>query len=167
MQPKPRRDERLRLVILGRIQPGKGQRLLMDALPGLTDIAQVYLLGTGKSGEAFFGVPGVNVLIDYSREDLPSLLEQIGPDLAALLSLVPETFSYTLSELQFLGVPVIATRVGSFPGRITDGKSGWLTDPTAKALTPPGHQAGFRSRRTRPGTRKTCGISIQPISVKW
>ncbi|MFT5139872.1 MAG: GT2 family glycosyltransferase/glycosyltransferase involved in cell wall biosynthesis [Lysobacterales bacterium] len=132
--PEPRKDKRLRIVILGRIQPGKGQNLLLEALPLLRDDAQIYLLGTGKNGESFFGISGVNVIIDYQRDELPELLSEISPDAAALLSIVPETFSYTLSELQYLGIPSIATNLGSFSGRIEQGKTGWLIDPSAIEL---------------------------------
>ncbi len=134
ISPRPRADGRLRLVILGRMQPGKGQQLLLNALPGLAAHVQVYLLGTGQSGEAFFGLPGVDVLLEYDRNQLATTLAAIGPDFAALLSVVPETFSYTLSELQQLGIPVVATRSGSFPERIRHGETGWLIEAGAKAL---------------------------------
>ncbi len=134
ISPKPRKDGRLRMVVLGRMQAGKGQLLLSRALPELTRHVQVYLLGTGKSGENFFGMHGVDVVLEYAHEELPSILAGIGPDFAALLSVVPETFSYTLSELQQLCIPVIATRVGSFPGRIEHGATGWLVDADPQAL---------------------------------
>ena len=85
-------------------------------------------------GKAFFGRKGVNVIIQYSRDELPALLASIGPHIAGLLSVVPETFSYTLSEMQKLNVPVLATRVGSFEERIADGESGWLIEPSADSL---------------------------------
>jgi GT2 family glycosyltransferase/glycosyltransferase involved in cell wall biosynthesis len=133
ISPRPRKDGRLRMVIPGRMQTGKGQQLLSRALPELARHVQVYLLGTGKSGEVFFGVPGVDVILEYERDELVSILATIGPDFAALLSVVPETFSFTLSELQQMHIPVIATRVGSFPNRIEHGSTGWLveTDPDA------------------------------------
>ncbi len=134
ISPKPRDDGRLRLVILGRMQTGKGQVLLSQALPELARYVQVYLLGSGKSGEAFFGVPGVDVILEYEHDKLPSILAKIGPDFAALLSVVPETFSFTLSELQKLHIPTLATRVGSFPNRIEHGKTGWLIDAEPQAL---------------------------------
>ncbi|MBT8053074.1 MAG: glycosyltransferase [Xanthomonadales bacterium] len=134
VDPRPREDGRLRLVIPGRIQDGKGRQLLLQALPELTEFAQVYLLGAGKEGEAFFGIPGVDVIVQYRREDLHQLLTTIGPHVAGLLSVVPETFSYTLSEMQQLNIPVIATRVGSLEERITDGKTGWLISADPKAL---------------------------------
>jgi len=134
VKQKPRKDGRLRMVVLGRMQAGKGQKLLARALPELTKYVQVYLLGTGKSGETFFGCPGVDVVLEYDREELAAILTGIGPDFAALLSVVPETFSYTLSELQQLRIPPIATRIGSFPDRIEHAKTGWLIDTSAAAL---------------------------------
>jgi len=134
ISPRAREDGRLRLVIPGRMQTGKGQQILLRALPELARHVHVYLLGTGKSGEAFFGIAGVDVVLEYKRDELPSLLATIGPDFAALLSVVPETFSFTLSELQQMHIPVIATRVGSFPNRIEHGKTGWLIDADSQAL---------------------------------
>jgi len=132
--PRPRPDGKLRLVIPGRMQESKGQALLLAALPELTRYAQINLLGAGKHGEVFFGRNGVNVILQYKRSDLPRLLQMIGADAAALLSLVPETFSYTLSEMQQFGIPVVATRVGSLAERVRDGKDGWLIEPEADAL---------------------------------
>ena len=132
--PRDREDGRLRLVVPGRIQAGKGQQLLLEALPEITRIAHVYLLGAGKEGEVFFGKSGVDVIIQYRREELRELLATIGPHVAGLLSIVPETFSYTLSEMQQLDIPVIATRVGSLAERIVHGETGWLIEPDASAL---------------------------------
>jgi len=132
--PRDRADRKLRLVIPGRIQQGKGKALLLEAIDELTRYAQVYLLGAGQEGEDFFGRSGVNVVIQYDRDELPALLANIGPHLAALLSIVPETFSYTLSEMQHLNVPVLATRVGSLAERIADGDTGWLIEANPAAL---------------------------------
>lgn len=129
VKPKPREDGKLKVLVLGRIQPGKGQQLLESIIPQLRDHYQFYLLGTGKNGEVFFGEHGSNILLQYDRQALPEILEGIGPDLALLPSLVPETFSYTLSELQVLGIPVVASSVGSLAERIESGVTGWLVKP--------------------------------------
>jgi GT2 family glycosyltransferase/glycosyltransferase involved in cell wall biosynthesis len=134
VEPRGREDGRLRLLIPGRIQAGKGQNLLLEALPAITPYVRVFLLGAGEEGERFFGLPGVDVVLQYERDDLPALLAQIGPHMAALLSVVPETFSYTLTEMWQMGIPVIATRVGSLADRIRDNETGWLIDPHAEAL---------------------------------
>ena len=131
---RDRTDKKLRLIIPGRVQEGKGRDLLLEALPELTRYAQIYLVGAGKEGEAFFGRSGVDVILQYRNEKLSDVLATIGPHVAALLSIVPETFSYTLSEMQQLNIPVLATRVGSLEERLADGKSGWLIEPTAESL---------------------------------
>ncbi len=131
---RSREGQQLRILIPGRVQSGKGAALLQAALPALRKIAHITLLGTGKGGEQFFGQGGVNVVLQYAPEELADIVDQLQPDLALLPSVVPETFSYTLSEMWALGVPVLATRVGSFPERIREGETGWLSDADPESL---------------------------------
>lgn len=131
---EPPQRKRLRLLVPGRVRKGKGADLLHAALPGLRDHADLFLLGAGAEGMHFFGESGVHVVLDYQREDLPRLVSTIAPDAALILSTVAETFSYTLSEMTSLGVPVIATRVGALAERIVDGETGILVAPEAEAL---------------------------------
>ncbi|MDR2013615.1 MAG: glycosyltransferase [Rhodanobacter sp.] len=126
--------ERLRLVIPGRIRRGKGAQLLATVLPRLREQAEVFLLGAGADAHALFGESGVHIVLDYHRDDLPRLIAQWQPDAALLLPTVAETFSYTLSELGSLGVPVVATRVGALAERIDDGVDGFLVDANADAV---------------------------------
>jgi len=132
--PAPPARARLRLVMLGRVRAGKGARLLAAALPRLREHAELFLLGAGADAHAFFGESGVHVLLDYRHEELPALLARLQPDAALLLPTVAETFSYTLSELRSLGVPVIATRIGALAERIEDGTDGFLVAPDADAI---------------------------------
>lgn len=125
---------KLRIVVLGMLSVSKGVRLLREALPRLLEVAEVHLVGTGELGDDFRGRPGLHVVPHYRVEDLPEILTGIRPDLGLLLSIWPETFSYTLSELHLLGVPVLATRLGAFAERIRHAETGWLVDPEAEAL---------------------------------
>jgi GT2 family glycosyltransferase/glycosyltransferase involved in cell wall biosynthesis len=122
--PPPRR--RPVILVPGRINGAKGRDLLDAVLPRLVGFADVHLLGCGKAGEAYFGQRGVDIVLDYRREDLASHVARIKPDLALLPSTVAETFSYTLSEMRALGVPTVATELGSFIERIVDGEDGFL-----------------------------------------
>jgi glycosyltransferase involved in cell wall biosynthesis len=131
---EPPADGPIRLVILGRLVPQKGSELLSAMLPELAKFAQLTLLGCGDSGAAFAGRPGVQVVPEYTRETLPALVARTAPHLGLQLSIVPETFSYTLGELWHLGVPVLACRTGSLAERIRDGDDGWLADPDPAAL---------------------------------
>ncbi len=131
--PPPARD-RQRVLILGRIQGGKGERLLVPLLERMADRVEFYLLGAGRAGMRFFGRRGVHLELDYRREDLPTLIARIAPDLALIPASVSESFSYTLSELSTLGVPLLATRVGALAERIHDGEDGFLVEPDPKAI---------------------------------
>jgi GT2 family glycosyltransferase/glycosyltransferase involved in cell wall biosynthesis len=124
----PRRSRPL-LLVPGRINGAKGRELLDQVLPRLLEFADVHLLGCGKAGEVYFGRGGVDVELDYARAELPAHVARIRPDLALLPSTVAETFSYTLSEMRALGVPTVATALGSFLERIDDGEDGFLAPP--------------------------------------
>ena len=48
--------------------------------------------------------------------------------------MVPETFSFTLQELFELAIPTLATDIGSFRNRITEGVNGFLCAPDAPSI---------------------------------
>ncbi len=125
---------RLRILVLGSLVPQKGADILRQALPALGEFADLHLLGTGREGKEFEGLAGVRVTRAYELAELPALVAAIAPHAGLLLSIVPETFSYTLSELWMLGVPPVATRTGAFAERIEHGRTGWLIEPSAPAL---------------------------------
>jgi len=124
---------RLTAVVLGRLSPEKGLHLLKETLPELARLCDVVLLGCGKPGRAL-ARRGVRVIPDYDRVRLPALLAELGADFGLLLSVVPETFSYTLTELIHCGVPPVAVNRGSFADRIEDGATGFLIAPSKEDL---------------------------------
>jgi glycosyltransferase involved in cell wall biosynthesis len=127
--------KKLKILILGRLLFHKGLGLLKETYKEILEIADIYLLGCGEEGRSFEGVDGIYVVAEnYSLEDLEKTVEEISPDLGLLLSIVPETFSYTLSELFILKIPTLATRVGSFEERIQEGINGFLVAPEKNAL---------------------------------
>ncbi len=131
---EPHDARRLRLLVLGRINGGKALHLLAGALEQIGKHADLFLVGCGAAGHSLFGTSHVHVLLDYDREQLPELIAQLRPDAALMPATVAESFSYTLSELWALGVPPIATRLGSLGERIEHGQTGLLFDPDAQAL---------------------------------
>jgi O-antigen biosynthesis protein len=124
----------LRILVPGRLRAGKGEQLLAGVIPELPEGVELVLLGAGAAGMRFFGCRGVHLRLDYRREQLPALVAELAPDAALLPSTVAETYSYLLSELRSLGVPVIATRLGSFAERIEHGVDGLLVDPEPAAV---------------------------------
>lgn len=126
---------KLRLVLPGRLLPHKGLELFARALPNLIAHAEILLLGCGKFGRPFEHIPGVEIVRTYSRQELARHVEAFCPDAALMLSVVPESFSYTLSEMFALGLPVLATELGAFAERIEPGTNGLLFEPNPDALS--------------------------------
>ncbi|MDY0046297.1 MAG: glycosyltransferase [Thauera propionica] len=131
--PRPR-ERWLRLIIPGRLLPHKGVDLLLAIADELSEFADVLLLGAGEGGAAFAQRPNVQIIDHYEREDLAKHVDVFGADVALLLSTVAESFSYTLSEMWALGLPVVATRLGAFEERIEHGETGLLADREPRAI---------------------------------
>lgn len=132
--PTPARRGRPRVLVLGRIQGGKGHALLREVVPALAGRCDFHLLGAGTTAFEYFGRAGVDIELDYARDELPALVARIAPDLALIAASVAETWSYTLSELQALRVPVLATAIGSLGERVVEGENGWTVAPQAAAI---------------------------------
>ena len=132
--PEPAREDRLRIMVFGQLSEAKGLELLQGALPELTRFAEVFLVGAREVGEIFRFKPHVHLVSNYDFDELPGHVANINPHVGLLMSIVPETFSYALSELWMLGVPVAATRVGSFVERIRDRETGYLFEPDGASM---------------------------------
>ena len=127
-------SEKLHLVVLGALSDHKGGKMLERLMPELLDRYRVTLLGVGEEAPHFAKHPGLTVVKSYQLPDLPKKLQALKPDVGLLLSTVPETFSYTLSELFAVGIPPVATRMGAFEDRIQEGVTGWLVSPQGNDL---------------------------------
>ena len=125
---------RLRIVVLGRLSQHKGTELLREAYAELLPYAEITLVGCGGNGVKLATACNWKFIEKYKPEELPDILRKIAPHAGLLASVIPETFSYTLSELNHLGIPTIATALGSFNDRIVHGESGFLFKPTRAAL---------------------------------
>jgi len=161
VEPRPLADGRLNLVVVGRLSPGKGLGLLEQALPRLRPHARITLLGCGHHGMRFFGQPGVDIVLDYRREELPRHLARIGAQAVLFLSTVAETWNYVLTETRTLGLVPLATRTGSFIERIDDGRDGLLFAPEPDALA-----AAVAALASDPGRLESlrAGLPAQPDS---
>lgn len=155
-----REEEKLRVVVLGRLTREKGADLLADIAGHAAHFAQFYLLGCGDDCERFRNLDCCTLVEDYQLSELPGRVAKISPDVGLLLSVVPETFSYTLSELWAMGIPAVATNLGAFSDRIIDGENGWLVPPDPRQLSDRLWElAENRNRLEQVATR----IASQPI----
>jgi len=62
----------------------------------------------------------------YKRDELGKLLKENNIMLTCIFSIVPETFSYTLTESVANNIPVLGIDIGAVGQRIKDNNLGWL-----------------------------------------
>ncbi|MGC8735742.1 MAG: glycosyltransferase, partial [Dissulfurimicrobium sp.] len=136
LRPYPMAHSKMRAIVLGQLKREKGLHLLQEVCHGLSQYVDIYLVGCGeKAKQSLSDARCIKEIIErYDRSDLPGIIKGIAPDFGLLLSVWPETFSYVLSELMILGVPPVATALGSFKDRIIDGVNGFLFEPSGDAL---------------------------------
>lgn len=63
--------------------------------------------------------PGINVHGSYTVNDLPKIISEWGINVILIPSIVPETFSYTISEAIAMDLPIVAFDIGAQGNRIT------------------------------------------------
>ena len=130
-------DGMLTVVMPGRLTAWKGQTVLLRAIAQLPrgDVCCV-LVGSDqgrtkytRSLEALGEALGIadRVRIVGQMEDIPAAL--MLSDVVVHASTQPEAFGRVVIEAQAMGRPVIATRLGGPCETVTDGETGWLTEP--------------------------------------
>lgn len=127
-------DKPFQILVLGRINPAKGQDLLEEIMKKLGDDYYFVFIGAGNEGKKYLNNPKITVIMDYKNAELDMLLQELEPDLALITSQTSETFNYTLSELQQAGICTISTKLGALKNRIIDGQSGMLCDNNADSF---------------------------------
>lgn len=137
---------------------------MKELIPLISDYCEILLLGSSGYGFSFEGITNVTVIPHYDLKDLPAEVKRFNPDVALLLSTVPESFSYTLSEILALRVPVIATDMGAFKERIIDGETGWLVTPASQEFARIISQLSVDPERLRNVKNQLNKISVLSIS---
>lgn len=66
----------------------------------------------------------------YKRKDIPWLLNKFKIDLVLFLNPCKESFSYTLSEVLYAGIPCLSFDIGAIGNRIKTNQVGWVIPPT-------------------------------------
>jgi glycosyltransferase involved in cell wall biosynthesis len=67
---------------------------------------------------------GIKVYGSYEPNDLPSIISSKKINVILMASIVPETFSYTISETMKMGLPIVAFDIGAQGNRVNQYKLG-------------------------------------------
>jgi D-inositol-3-phosphate glycosyltransferase len=125
--------------VLGRLDPGKGQDVLLRAIPMIVaehpDVL-ILIVGDETAGEpghkkyleGLSRTLGVEQYVKFMKftDDVPRLLAAL--DIFTMPSFC-ETFGLVVIEAMAMEKPVIATNAGGVPELITDGQTGLLVEP--------------------------------------
>lgn len=115
---------RIRILLPGNISVAKGAALLARLVE--LDHSQLFEFHVlGDVDRSLAGLPLVRHG-KYERKDFGARVAAIRPHFGAILSIWPETYCHTLTELWAAGVPVIATDMGAVGERIRAHGGGWL-----------------------------------------
>lgn len=137
----PRLPGPLRVVAVANWSAHKGVQYLKDMATVLGDTVEWHIFGQRSD---LLDAVGVNHG-PFSREAFPSLMRELDPDLVALVSIWPETYSHTLTEAWSLGVPVICTDIGAVAERVRR-NGGGVVVPLDDARAAASQVAAFAAR---------------------
>ena len=121
--------------VVGQLSEGKGQHVLLDALPRVRDREPrivVLFAGAGPQQDelqdraAELGVER-NVRWLGFRRDVPSILAC--SEVLAIPSVAHEAFGYPIIEANAAGLPVVGSAIGGIPEVIDNRKTGLLVPP--------------------------------------
>jgi glycosyltransferase involved in cell wall biosynthesis len=120
------------VVSVGRLVPWKGFRGLIQAMKGLP-AWHLVIIGDGPERrvlESFAREIGVSERVVFiGRVSNAEVIAWYRAATAFALNTSFESFSFQIAEALAAGVPVIATRIGSIPELVEDGKEGILVEP--------------------------------------
>lgn len=135
------RSDRLNVVAVGQVSPAKGLHILVDACARLHgDGRAVALYVVGDHGILAYESYKAELEATITRLSLPDIrflgwradVYQIVAVMDALIHpSLEEGVPKAVIEAMALGKPVIATRVGSIPDLIEDGRTGLIVEPNA------------------------------------
>ena len=125
--PDKKKNKKFNIAFIGYITEEKGLKYLEELIEKVkgTDI-NVHLFGQttnkkynkNKTNYVYHG--------KYIQQDLPNLLLENDIKLICLLSMWPETYSYTLSESLISEIPVISFDLGAIAERVKRADVGWI-----------------------------------------
>lgn len=119
----PGDNEALRVLFPGNLTRAKGG----DAIAALAGNAaecglEIHVVGRWLAGEP---PPGVVVHGPYARAEFTRRVRELRPHIGGVLSIWPETWCHTLTELWAAGLPVVGVDLGAVGERIQATGAGW------------------------------------------
>jgi GT2 family glycosyltransferase/glycosyltransferase involved in cell wall biosynthesis len=127
LSTKLSKKEEYNVAFVGALAPHKGSKILNELRSKFANTnIKLHLFGTLINPNEVPGNKGYINHGKYNRTDLPKILKENSIDLVCLLSVCPESYSYTLTETVAAGVPVLTFNIGALGERVSKNKLGWV-----------------------------------------
>lgn len=119
-------EKKLNIAFIGGLNKAKGGEAVTEIVNNFREDVNWHVFG-GIGVEKLACQAQENLIKTgyYAPEDLPVLLKAHEIDLVGILSVWPETYSYTLTEAILNGMPVIVTDIGALGRRTKELNCGW------------------------------------------
>jgi GT2 family glycosyltransferase/glycosyltransferase involved in cell wall biosynthesis len=132
LTPPPLHGRKLRVAVIGVLADRKGAPSVI-AVAEAADPASIELHLIGYAEDPLPATARGRIVVsgEYAEADLPGLLARVKPHVVWFPAPWPETYSFTLSAAIDAGLPVVASRIGSFDERLHGRPLSWLVDPRA------------------------------------
>jgi glycosyltransferase involved in cell wall biosynthesis len=121
----PEAGEKVRVLVPGNISATKGARVL-ERLQALNGDGRFEFHLVGQYASALKGTPNLVFHGPYDRNNFGERVKKIAPHFGVVLSIWPETFCHTLTEMWASGLPVAGFDLGAVGERIRRHGGGWL-----------------------------------------
>ena len=134
-EDKPNENRQLNVAFLGAVSKLKGSEYLIALINSKIENVNWHVFGAIGDEKILSYEEQANVFFHggYKRDEIVPILKRNQIDIVCLLSQVPETYGYTLTEAWMAGCPVICTRYGAVAQRVKENGAGWVLNQDAKA----------------------------------
>ncbi len=110
-------DGPLHIGVLGNLTKIKGAEVVKDLSEHIN--SQNMHIPITIVGSSFVNIPcGVRVHGKYEPTELPDIINKRGINVILMASLIPETFSYTISEAMKMKLPIVTFDIGAQGNRV-------------------------------------------------
>ena len=117
-------DPELHVGIVGSINFHKGSEKVKEIVEYFDKIGKGKVTIIGSLIETEINSPRLTVTGKYTTNELPMLIEKSGATVFFFSSIWPETFSYVVSELMDMDLPIVSYDIGAPAERIKNYKNG-------------------------------------------
>lgn len=115
-------NEHHTVLVIGEISAIKGSEILASTTECALEVQsrlKFVIIGNTDRDNFFESMQNVFVRGRYAEQDLPDLIEKADPTIIWFPGLIPETFSFALSDvLEQSDAPIVSFQIGAIPSRV-------------------------------------------------